>query len=219
MPAELEPTSRKDYDEIDEVIDRACRTHGWTPVIPQYKRSMRWAWQQWEYTITERLWKTAAYNMLVPFLLLLYVHWTDPASPWWKLSKSHNLHEPLLAVASGWNYMLTLATFVTTFFVGHSHDFWRKSYGLTRTVQGRLNDLGLICSAHASRTASGGLTKEAAFFLHENARNLRLMHCLVPPASVQFGPVAECRPQALVDARFVPCRGQLSHLHDMQHRQ
>eukprot|EP00966_Prymnesium_polylepis_P007804 179411-Prymnesium_polylepis.1 len=42
MPAELEAASKEQYDEIDAVIDRATRTAGWLPIIPQYKRGMQW---------------------------------------------------------------------------------------------------------------------------------------------------------------------------------
>ena len=48
--------------------------------------------------------------------------------------EAHPLIAPLVALGTGWNYILTLATFVTTFFVGHSHTFWRKSYHLARVV-------------------------------------------------------------------------------------
>ena len=178
MPEELTPATKNDYDEIDSVIERATRTHGWTPIIPQYKKHAAWAWQQWEGTIIERLWKNAAYNMLVPSVLLLASRLSDPTFSWWTLPKNHRLAEPLLAIANGWNYLLTLATFVTTFFVGHSHDFWRKSYGLTRQVQCRLNDIGLLCATHGSRTPEGRLTDEASALLEVTARNLRLLHCL-----------------------------------------
>ena len=181
MPEELQPTSKNDIDQIDSVIERATCTHGWVPIIPQFSRSFRWAWQQWEGTIIERLWRTAVHMMFIPLCLLGFVRFLDPTATWWKLPLSHPLAAPLTAIANGWNYLLTLATFVTTFFVGHSHDFWCKSYGLTRSIQGRLNDIGLICGSHAQRTADGELTAEAAQLLDDTARNLRLMHCLVRP--------------------------------------
>ena len=142
----------------------------------QYKKHH--LWQQWEGTILERLWKNAVYNMLVPTILLLAARRADPTWSWWKLPKDHVLADTLLAISSGWNYLLTLTTFVTTFFVGHSHDFWRKSYQLSRSVQGRLNDIGLLCATHASRTPSGELTPPAEDLLAATARNLRLVQCL-----------------------------------------
>jgi len=180
MPAELEPASAEQYDEIDTVIERATRTSGWAPIIPQYKRGTQWAWQQWEYTIVQRLWKTACQAMLVPLGLLLCTHFTTHTgvTKWWRLSKEHALYEPLMAIAAAWNYLLPFATFVTTFFVGHSHEFWRKSYSMSRSVQGRLNDLGLICGSHARRMPEGGPAIESVQFLSDTARNLRLLHCL-----------------------------------------
>jgi len=97
---------------------------------------------------------------------------------WWSIPKNHRFAEPFVAISTGWNYVLTLATFVVTFFVGHSHDFWRKSYALSRSVQGRLNDIGLMCGSHANRMANGHLSAEAEQFLDDTARNLRLLHCL-----------------------------------------
>ena len=121
-PEELQPASQDDYNEIESVIHRTTRTHGWAPVIPQYKRSMKWAWGQWEFTITERLWKIACNRMLVPLALLLVTHWLDPRLNWWNVPAAHRFSPPLLAIANGWNYLLTLTTFVTTFFVSHSHE-------------------------------------------------------------------------------------------------
>lgn len=114
MQAELEPATDKDYEEIDSVIERATRTHGWSPVIPQYSKSSQWAWQQWEYTIIQRLWRSALYSMVVPTCLLLLARYIDPSVSWWSLTdKGHRFSEPLRAVSNGWNYLLTLATFVT----------------------------------------------------------------------------------------------------------
>jgi len=177
MPAELEPATKADYDEIDSVIERATRTHGWAPIIPQFNKGT--TWQRWEGTIIERLWKSALLNMLVPICLLFLAKWIDPSISWWNLPEDHKLGGPFNAIANGWKYILSLATFVTTFFVGHSHDFWRRSYALTRSVQGRLNDLGLLCASHARREPNGsGLCEDAKQLLEDNARNLRLLHCL-----------------------------------------
>ena len=178
MPKELNPPTKADYDEIDSVIDRAVRTHGYGPIIPQYYSHQKQPWQQWEGTIIERLWRTALYHMLVPTVLLCVARWADPSLPWWRLPKEHTFGQPFFAVSDGYNYLLTLTTFVTTFFVGHSHDFWRRSYKLTRSLQGRLNDIGLLCASHARRSDDGGLDAEALELLESTARNLRLLHVL-----------------------------------------
>jgi hypothetical protein len=165
--------------EIDAVIDRASATHGWSPVIPKYTGAVTWAWRQWSGTIIERLWQQVAYNMLVPALIVLGVHALDPStSLWWQIpGEPHFLVTPLLAVNHGWNYLLTLTTFVTTFFVGHAHSFWRNCYRLSRTVQGRFNDVGLLVATHAARDAqTGGIEPAAHDCVLDIARYLRLSH-------------------------------------------
>ena len=166
-------------NEIDAVIDRITRTHGWQPIIPQYKGNRSWAWYQWRGTIIERLWVSCLWNMLVPTLLIASMKAIDPAMSLFQVpSETHYAVAPLIAVMHGWNYLLTLTTFVTTFFVGHSHTFWRKSYSLTRVVQGRMNDLGLVCAVHAARDARGEMCEGAREVLLDLARYLRLSHAL-----------------------------------------
>ena len=77
-----------------------------------------------------------------------------------------------------WLLASGLVSFTLSFFLTQSYAFWRSVYSLTRQVQGRLNDIGLLCSAHAQRGADGTLTSEAAELLDATARNLRLLHCL-----------------------------------------
>jgi len=173
------PLNVDDLQEIDEVIDRVTRTFGWSPVIPQYSGGRHWAWHQWSGTIFERLWRHAALAVGMPAALILGISWFDPSVRWLGTPDGGSpLIAPLLAVASGWSHLLTLTTFVVTFFVGHSHTFWRKSYALTRVVQGRLNDIGLLCATHVARQPSGELTPEARQFLKDMARELWLMHML-----------------------------------------
>ena len=169
------PLNLDDLNEIDAVIDRISRTDGWNAVIPQYSGERAWAWHQWKGTILERLWLTVAMAGLMPMLIILAVKWLDPAVTWFgSPDESHRLIAPLLALSQGWNHLLTLSTFVVTFFVGHSHSFWRKSYMLVRVVQGRLNDIGMLCACHARRHPNGELTEESKEFLKTEVLDLLL---------------------------------------------
>ena len=173
------PLNVDDLNEIDSVIDRVTRTYGWSSVIPQYSGSRAWAWHQWKGTIIERLWRTAGLSMIVPLALVVVISFLDPSILWFGTpDETHKVIAPLLSVANGWNHLLTLTTFVVTFFVGHAHSFWRKCYTLSRVVQGRLNDVGLLCATHARRTPNGELTPESRQFLKDMARELRLCHVL-----------------------------------------
>ena len=168
-----------DLAELDRVVDRATRTDGWGPVIPQYAAARSWAYATWRGTIIEHLWRPAAFGMLVPALLMVIMHFADPTFKWFAVpDPEHPLIKPLVGIQKAHDYLLTLTTFVTTFFVGHSHSFWRHSYMLTRVVQGRLNDCNLMCSSHAARTPGGELTTAAKQFLKDTARQFRLMHIL-----------------------------------------
>ena len=42
-----------------------------------------------------------------------------------------------------WGYLLTMATFVNSFFLSQTYSFWLATKGNARKVQGRLNDLGI----------------------------------------------------------------------------
>jgi len=159
-------------DELDEVIDRATRVGATMPVIPQFTGSATLAWRVWRGTIVEQVWPSAVLSMLVPAMLVAAarsLNVPDVASP---------MIMHLSAVSTGWNYMLTLTTFVTTFFVGHSHSFWVKAYALTRVVQGKQNDIALLCATHAARGDDGKLTPAASTLLKDIARELRLCHLL-----------------------------------------
>ena len=50
-----------------------------------------------------------------------------------------------------WGQLLSVTTFTLTFFLNQSYALWRKCYELSRRLQGRLNDLGLLLATHASR--------------------------------------------------------------------
>ena len=166
-------------EEVDRVIDRATRTDGWMPVIPQYQGASRWARQQWKSTVVEHLLGPCILSVTVPLLMVLAIRIFLPSarllpSP----DREHPLFATLLSISFGWGHLLTLTTFTTTFFLSHAHAFWRTCYEKARTVQGRLNDVGLLCGSHAARTPDGAIEPEAAVLLTQIARQLRLAHVL-----------------------------------------
>ena len=127
------------------------------PIIPQYQGGSRWARTQWKGTVVEHLWKDIAmWACGAPLLLFVLVRLLIPSAKWWPSPDAdHPFFAMLLSVSAGWGHLLTLTTFTTTFFLGHAHAFWRKCYVLARTVQGRLNDVGMLCGSHAARTPEG----------------------------------------------------------------
>jgi hypothetical protein len=58
-------------------------------------------------------------------------------------------------VSSVWVLASGLVTFTLSFFLSQSFDLWRRVYSVTRRVQGRLNDLGLLTATSAERDENG----------------------------------------------------------------
>lgn len=78
-----------------------------------------------------------------------------------------------------WKYLMTLTTFVLTFFVGEAYSLWKNVYTIGRKIQGRLNDISLLLATHAKRDASGNYTPEARALLERVSINIRAFHMLL----------------------------------------
>ena len=61
----------------------------------------------------------------------------------------------LLAVQIMWGYMLTLSTFILTFFLKECYDYWGIVMDLSRKIQGRIMDINLLVSSYAARGEDG----------------------------------------------------------------
>jgi hypothetical protein len=60
-----------------------------------------------------------------------------------------------------WHMHLTIVSFFLAFFLNTAKSFSDTILISTRTIQGKLNDLNLICASHAMRNADGAMTPEA----------------------------------------------------------
>ena len=67
-------------------------------------------------------------------------------APWAALAESK-----IAGVAKAWTLSMTMASFMLSFFLSQSYALWRSVYSVCRRVQGRLNDLGLMCATFAER--------------------------------------------------------------------
>jgi len=90
----------------------------------------------------------------------------------------HPLVSRLLPVNVAWNLHVTLTTFILTFFLGKAYDYWRISYKLARSIQGRLQDIHLMLATHCFRDEAGDYTAESRSLLEDTARHTRLLHAL-----------------------------------------
>ena len=153
---------------LRDLVARAWGGSSSRSVLPAWSGQNLWLWAQWRGTVLshclERALLTAAGGAVVLWSAKGGVRGGLP-------DPSHPVVARLAAVDAMWGHHLTLTTFVATFFLSHGYAFWRQMYVVARTIQGRLNDLGLLLAAHAR---AGDAAAAAA--VAECARLARLSH-------------------------------------------
>lgn len=65
----------------------------------------------------------------------------------------------LSALAKLWHYLMSITTFILTFFLSQAYGLWRGMYTTTRKIQGRINDIGLLVASTVERDDQGRYTK------------------------------------------------------------
>lgn len=81
-------------------------------------------------------------------------------------------------MANLWNYLMTITTFILTFFLSQAYTLWRNVYDSTRRIQGRINDIGLLVASTAERNDQGKYTKRGEDLLDDIENYTRLFHLL-----------------------------------------
>eukprot|EP00931_Biecheleriopsis_adriatica_P069401 TRINITY_DN43259_c0_g1_i1.p1 TRINITY_DN43259_c0_g1~~TRINITY_DN43259_c0_g1_i1.p1 ORF type:complete len:441 (+),score=69.14 TRINITY_DN43259_c0_g1_i1:32-1354(+) len=163
---------------LEEMVDRATATRTTRSVLLPYIDSSRWIWRQWTGTILQTCWKPVLCSMLASTVLVTCARCKPSlVGPVGQMPNfAQLLANYLLPVLYAWEHQVTLTTFVVTFFLNQSYNFWRQQYNLARRIQGQLNDIGAVLAACASRGPSGHYTTEALSLLEEVARYVRLTH-------------------------------------------
>lgn len=150
-------------------------------VMPKsYPPTAAFLWRMWRGTSFAATWKTTLASFFVGLLLTIIVRgFTHPTWPLGTLpDPSHPWIAHLLPLASLWEKLLTLTTFVATFSLGQSLSFWRSCSDAACSIASRITDINLLLAGHASRTADGIYTPEAEAVLTNAARNSRLFYIL-----------------------------------------
>eukprot|EP00580_Thalassiosira_gravida_P021357 CAMPEP_0201677994 /NCGR_PEP_ID=MMETSP0494-20130426/45322_1 /ASSEMBLY_ACC=CAM_ASM_000839 /TAXON_ID=420259 /ORGANISM="Thalassiosira gravida, Strain GMp14c1" /LENGTH=324 /DNA_ID=CAMNT_0048161071 /DNA_START=671 /DNA_END=1641 /DNA_ORIENTATION=+ len=124
---------------LDTLIDESVRTQSRQAIMIQFNPKRGWLWRQWRGTVFSETWKSGLLNMaLATFVVFLYGLYPQ-------------LKDKLQGFSILWGQLLSVTTFTLTFFLNQSYGLWRKCYDYSRRLQGRLNDLGMTCAAHATR--------------------------------------------------------------------
>ena len=169
-------------DAVEEAVDRALRMGSDIPYIPIFHGDSQWLWKQWAGTIFDQTWMQVASVSIVGALAVCtfrsYSATPPPSSSHWlDLPDAQDpIVQKLRALDTMWNYQLTLTTFVVSFFLQQAYGFWLASKANTRKIQGRLNDVGMLCASHAARTEQGVYEPAAQEMLDDLGRYSRLFH-------------------------------------------
>ena len=171
--------------ELDDVLDAALAPAAREPIMETYRPRRRYLVRRLRGTMLERTWQPVLANTFVAAALVLVFRagtaspgvrtpiWRAPpagSSPWL---------EQLIALDKVWHYLMTLTTFTLSFFLNQAYSMFSRTLNLGRKIQGRLNDLGMVCAHRARRDgASGALDPAARATLERVARYVRLFSLL-----------------------------------------
>ncbi|KAL1523646.1 hypothetical protein AB1Y20_018581 [Prymnesium parvum] len=178
-------------DELRDVVEEAMATTVQAPIVPQFYPYRWWLWSQWHGTILRKvLPREVLWNVMLVLVVWLAISFIpqptqivktrfgkamaiQAASP-----LAQSLMKSLASVDKVWMLASGLISFTLSFFLSQSYALWRTVYSVTRRVQGRLNDIGLLCATAAERNPDGTYTEDAEDFLSTLARYIRLFNML-----------------------------------------
>ena len=134
--------SKLEQDHLEEMVDRATRMASSPRFIPRFHPQASWLWGQWNGTVLQQTWKPAAAMMAVSLLVVVYM---EPIRQhgdhrWTLLEVPHQddlAIRPMRGFTTMWGYLLTMCTFVNSFFLSQAYGFWLANKGNARKVQGQ----------------------------------------------------------------------------------
>jgi len=156
------------------------------PIIGEYDPNGWWLWRKWQGTVL-KMTKGSIIRLMGMGLLLDILarkHGKLAGSTWSLLEVplKTSMIQSLTGIRKMWQYHLTLATFILTFFLSQAYGYWQKVYNTCRMIQGRINDICLLLTVGAKRmprndeTGKDGYNDEAELLLRRCARLLRISH-------------------------------------------
>mmetsp|Transcript_8832 Transcript_8832/g.19059 ORF Transcript_8832/g.19059 Transcript_8832/m.19059 type:complete len:659 (-) Transcript_8832:410-2386(-) len=164
--------------QFEKLTSWATSTAANRPIVTEYEPDGFWLWTQWGGTIREMTYKNVIISVLWSLLVdfYCYQHYTfyliataavnggDVSQlmeglSWASFDIPHSkdpIIDTLTALGSLWEYQLNFCIFTLSFFVNHAYGNWRSVYLCTRAIQGRLNDLCMLVTMAAKRSATYG---------------------------------------------------------------
>ena len=138
---------------VATAVQRVDQMQSADPIIIQFTHKAAWLWRRWRGTAFELVWRPMLFSTGVAGLIELLVR--DGAHTFSAPDPTVAMVQRLLTINTAWQVLLSLTTFVLTFFLGQTYNFWRSMFSEGRSIQGRLHDTNLLLAAHAVRDERG----------------------------------------------------------------
>ena len=114
--------SRMDEGDLNSLIDRAMQMSSPPPFLAGFRPQAHWLWRQWTGTVLQHTFQPAVVMMLVSCVLIVAM---EPirvsGGHTWALFGVPDAEDTVVAQLRGfttmWGYLLTMATFVNSFFL------------------------------------------------------------------------------------------------------
>jgi len=140
--------------EIDQVVNHVVGSEPGI-VIQRFRPYPNWLWRQWFGTVLFHTAGNVVLNMGVALIFCLIIQRRTFGD--WNIFRTFpaQLSFPRLeAIDKIWKTLMSLATFLLTFFVGQAYTFWRSIYDQARGAQGRMNDINMLLAANGAAAAA-----------------------------------------------------------------
>lgn len=183
VPPEDSKLLKEELAKVDSVLDKVSgrRKRYDGDIIRKFVPTRSWLWRRWFGTVLEHAWKTVIMNITVSLIFSALIR--KRAHPTWESGTVPDPKNEIIARLVGlkmvWTYLMSITTFILTFFLSQAYSLWREFYSLARRIQGRMNDFGLLIAAAATRDKDGRYTPEAQALLDDTSSYLRLFHVLM----------------------------------------
>jgi len=175
--------------QLDKLTDWAVNDQANRPIICEYKPDALWLWFQYRGTVLSLVIIPIVLTMLLGIGIDAFAHEHATIS-WPLLSRppaEDNFIQELQAVNKLWEYQLTLASFILTFFTSQAYSYWRSTYFCARAIQGRINDVCMLLTIGAARdrhrpenvsglACASGYSEEARALVRKCTRLIKTSH-------------------------------------------
>ena len=152
-------------DRLNRLTEWVEKQKSNRPIVCEYNPKGLWLWRRWKGTVLKATWGSVLLAMLTGLVVDYFARGRCLANYKlsWSLLAVPSQTDPLIRRLTGvkklWEYQLSLATFILTFFLSHSFGYWQKVYNCTRCIQGRINDFCMLLVMGAERGVDEGVNK------------------------------------------------------------